>query len=291
MRQMAVVSGKGGTGKTTITSALARLWENKVLVDCDVDAANLHLLFTIRNKESHDFYSGSKAEFNHTLCNYCGECRKVCRFAAIDREYQVDDLSCIGCGACALVCPEGAVQLKENLAGKWFVSDTRYGPMVHAALGIAEDNSGKLVTQIRSAASNMAAEKGLETILIDGPPGIGCPVIASISGTDMVLAVTEPTLSGLHDLERIITLAGKFNIKSLVCINKHDLNRSMTERITVFCREKKLGIAGMVPFDRGIVQAVVDASVQGTDFFSALPLHVKKSLEEIYQFIKKEIAE
>lgn len=279
MKQLAIISGKGGTGKTTVTTALAFWAQDKVMVDCDVDAANLHLSLHPQVLYTKDFYSGKKAQVDSQVCTGCSRCVQVCRFDAINERYQIDHLSCTGCGACGLVCPVEAIELKDNLAGQWFVSNTIYGPLVHARLGIAEDNSGKLVTQVRAKAKEIAEEKGYQLIIIDGPPGIGCPVIASITGVDLVLAVTEPTQSGLHDLERVITVAGNFGIPCMVCINKFDLNPVLTAEIETVCRQRSVGLAGRIPFDRKVVEAMVT----GRDFAEQLPTITYNCLKKIWE--------
>lgn len=288
MKQMAIISGKGGTGKTTVTASLAELWENKVLVDCDVDASNLNLLFCHKENERQKFYSGYKADLDLNLCTSCGKCREVCRFEAITKKYQIDGLSCTGCGACKLVCSAEAIELLENLAGEWFISETTYGPLVHAALGIAEDNSGKLVSQIRQIAREMAEKKGHSTIIIDGPPGIGCPVIAAITNVDLVLAVTEPTLSGLYDLKRVFNLTKSFETKCVVCINKYDLNPEMSDKIIDFCKKNAVAIVGKIPFDKKVINSMININT-GSSFFKTLPEHIKESLYDLSKQIHHHI--
>ncbi len=291
MKELTIISGKGGTGKTTVTAALASLWDNKIMVDCDVDASNLHLLFNHDVLEKHDFYSGYKAVLNLDYCNDCGKCVDICRFNAIEQDenqrFYIDELSCTGCGACTLVCKQNAITLKDNLAGKWFISKTDYDMMVHAALGIAEDNSGKLVAKIREEAKNIAEEKNIDTIIIDGPPGIGCPVISSISGVNLVLIVTEPTLSGLHDLNRVLNLVQGFNIKSVVCINKYDINQEITEQIISNCKTKNIPIIGKLPFNRKVVESMVNMQHQKS-FIEHLPNELRNEFDKIkYNLIKE----
>lgn len=258
MEQIAVISGKGGTGKTIVTGSFAFLAENKVIVDCDVDAADLHLLLHPEVKENHEFRSGRTAVIDDERCEKCGRCAPLCRFGAIGPDITVERYSCEGCGLCAHVCPHGAIRMDENLAGEWFVSDTRYGPFVHARLGIAEENSGRLVAKIRQAAAELAKKRSLGLVIIDGPPGIGCPVIASLSGVDRALVVTEPTLSGLHDAARVLDVAGHFNIPVRLAVNKFDLNPEMTENIERFCRDRDVPVVGRIPFDETVVRAVVE---------------------------------
>ncbi len=259
MKQLVVISGKGGTGKTVISGSFAALAKNKIMVDCDVDAADLHLLLHPTVKERHEFRSGQTAIIDKKLCKKCGKCIPVCRFEAIKDDFTVERFSCEGCGLCALICPHKAIRMEENLAGEWFVSDTHYGPFVHAKLGIAEENSGKLVAKIRQIAKEIAEKQTLDYVIIDGPPGIGCPVIASLSGVDCALIVTEPTLSGLHDAERVMEVARHFNIPVKLVVNKYDLNPAVTEKIEAFCRERDVPVAGKIPFDKTVVEALVES--------------------------------
>ncbi|NQU18032.1 MAG: 4Fe-4S binding protein [Candidatus Saganbacteria bacterium] len=254
MKQIAIISGKGGTGKTTITAALAGLIKNKVVVDCDVDAADLHLILNPKIQEKHDFVASKVASINLEKCKKCGKCREVCRFDAISKGPKIDPVSCEGCGVCFRVCPNGAIDFEEKISGQYFVSDTRFGPLVHAKLGIAEENSGRLVSLIRKKAREISSDY----ILIDGSPGIGCPVIASITGADLVLVVTEPTLSGLHDLERVIQLTGHFKIKTVVCVNKYDINMENTEKIESFCKSKSIEVISRLPYDKLVNKAMIN---------------------------------
>ena len=257
MKEIVVLSGKGGTGKTSIVGSFAALASGKVLADCDVDAADLHLLLRPTIKESHEFWSGQVACIDEEICTQCGICETVCRFEAI-KGLRVDPLACEGCGFCSRACPENCIAMKDNMAGHWFISETRYGPLVHARLGIAEENSGKLVTVVRNNARLIAQERNLDCIIVDGPPGIGCPVISSLSGVNLVLLVTEPTLSGLHDLERIIGLCQHFDVPSLVCINKYDLNEENSRRIAEYCRSQSIEVASQIPFDKTVIEALVN---------------------------------
>lgn len=265
MKQITVISGKGGTGKTVLTASFAALAKNKVMADCDVDASDLHLLLHPRIKETHDFKGGMKAILDGDKCIGCGECIGVCRFDAISEESQqdannkvvIDPVACEGCQVCAFICPAGAIRMEENLAGEWYVSGTGYGPMVHARLGIAQENSGKLVTVVRQNARDIAQRDGLELVIVDGPPGIGCPVIASITGVDLVVIVTEPTISAISDLKRVLGLTQHFNIESNVIVNKHDLNADNTEGIEDFCRQQGIQIAGRLPFDKVFTESVI----------------------------------
>jgi MinD superfamily P-loop ATPase len=257
IKQLAIVSGKGGTGKTTIAAAFASLAKDKVLIDCDVDAADLYLLLRPRVLKQEKYYGGRSPRVDMNKCTQCGLCTEVCRFDAIENGV-VDYVSCEGCGFCSHICPENAITMEEAFSGDWFVSDTPYGPFVHARLGIGEENSGKLVTVVRKQAMEIANEKGLGLILIDGPPGIGCPVTASLTGVNLILAITEPTLSGIHDLERILKLAEHFKIPSAVCINKFDINSENTERIVAYCEKNGSGIIGKIPYEPKVVEALVN---------------------------------
>ena len=257
MKQIVVISGKGGTGKSVLTASFAALAKNKVMVDCDVDAADLHLLLHPVVKERHEFRSGKTARLDKKICTQCGKCVAPCRFDAIKDDLTIDLISCEGCGLCSLVCPAGAITMEENVAGEWFISDTKYGPFVHAKLGIAEENSGKLVAKIRQIAKEIAEKESLDHVIIDGPPGIGCPVIASLSGVDCALVVTEPTLSGLHDAKRVIEVAEHFKVLVKLVVNKHDLNNEMTDHIEQFCKDRGIALIGKIGFDKAVVESMV----------------------------------
>jgi MinD superfamily P-loop ATPase len=256
MKQLVVVSGKGGTGKTSILGAFGVLARNKVLVDCDVDAANLGLLFSGRVKDRHDFMGGREAYIDPARCRRCGRCEKVCRFEAIS-DFHVDPVECEGCGLCARICPVNAVDLRVTRVGQWFVSDTAHGPLVHARLDPGEENSGKLVSVVREQGQDLAAEAGYSLILIDGSPGIGCPVIASLSGVNLALVVTEPTVSGISDMERILQVCTHFGVPAVVCVNKADLNPEKTAAITRSCQQHGYELVGTIPFDPVFIHAQV----------------------------------
>jgi MinD superfamily P-loop ATPase len=259
MKELVVISGKGGTGKTSLMAAFSSLAKNKVLCDADVDAADLHLIMNPAVVQRTDFKSGNNAAIDKDVCTDCGLCREMCRFNAISADYVVNPIDCEGCGVCVHFCPESAIDFPENTCGEWFVSDTRLGPMVHARLGIAEENSGKLVTLVRQEARKLAEEKKLDLILTDGPPGVGCPVIASIGGASAVLIVTEPTVSGKHDMERVAQLADHFKIPAVMCVNKFDLNLELTKSIENYAQKKGVSCLGRIPFDPVFTKAMIQA--------------------------------
>ena len=285
MKQIVIISGKGGTGKTIITGAFAALAKNKVMADCDVDAADLHLLLRPDIKERHEFRSGKTAKIDKKFCKQCGECITVCRFDAISDDFTIDPISCEGCAFCSFVCPEGAIKMEENLSGEWYISDTRFGPMVHAKLGIAEENSGKLVSLVRKQAKDLAERENRDWVIIDGAPGIGCPVIASLSGIDRAVVITEPTLSGLHDADRVIEVAKHFKVETRLVINKHDLNPEMTKKIEKYCAEHKIGLIGKVGFDKSVVKAMVD----GKTIIEYGHSRVKDEIIDIWEKLEKEL--
>ena len=266
-KELVIISGKGGTGKTSIVASFATLADNAVLADCDVDAADLHLVLEPRIVRRETFSGGSRARIMPKRCTACGKCAEVCRFEAVscgetgegqrEKEYRIDPIACEGCGVCVWFCPEKAIEFASAVNGEWFVSETRAGPMVHAKLGIAEENSGKLVSLVREQARETAKTQKRDLVLIDGSPGIGCPVIASITGADLALVVTEPTLSGLHDLERVSDLTGHFRVETLICINKWDINENLTSEIEALARRRGLKLAGKVRYDRAITEAQI----------------------------------
>lgn len=303
MKELVVISGKGGTGKTSIAAAFASLAQKAVVADCDVDAADLHLVLSPTIKQRFDFSGGKQASINANKCIGCGACLAYCRFGAVLYDnssnvlaasglkdcdncehcsrscsirnnamirdmrqaaglneptcFRIDPIACEGCKVCVEFCSVKAIDFKDTINGQWFVSDTRFGPMVHAQLGIAEENSGKLVTLICREAKRIAEEQNKDLLIIDGSPGIGCPVIASITGADMVLIVTEPTLSGKHDLERVAQLTANFGIKTLVCINKADINNQMTEEISEDAAKHGLKVVGKIPYDDAFTKAQI----------------------------------
>lgn len=260
MKQLVVISGKGGTGKTVVTASFAALARNAVLADVDVDASNLHLLLGPVILERHDFVGGRKARVDDNDCTACGLCLTACRFGALSADCEgiarVDPLACEGCDFCSHVCEAGAIVMEPCVSGEWFVSSTRFGPFVHARLGIAQENSGRLVTEVRKKAREIGEREGREWLIMDGSPGIGCPVIASLSGTDLALVVTEPTPAGVHDMARIAELATHFKIRTICAINKFDLNTANSERIEAWCRDRGIPVVGKIPFDGEVVRSV-----------------------------------
>ncbi len=256
-KELVIISGKGGTGKTSIVSSFAALAQNKIMVDCDVDAADLHLILKPEIIKTTEFFSGKKAEILKEKCIQCGRCIEVCRFDAISTDFIVNEIGCEGCGTCYFQCPVGAINFEQTKSGEWFESDTRFGKLIHAKLGIAEENSGKLVSEIRNYARLLAHREGQDLIIVDGSPGIGCPVIASISGASLVVVVTEPTLSGLHDAERVLKLTKHFNIPACMCINKFDINLDMTKQIEEFCKKENIEIVGEISYSKDFTSAMI----------------------------------
>jgi MinD superfamily P-loop ATPase len=258
IREIVIISGKGGTGKTSITAAFASLANNSLLCDADVDAADLHLLMAPSVQQQSPFMGGSVAKIREDDCVACGRCLELCKFEAVSEDFVIDALNCEGCGVCVDLCPEQAIDFEIQQCGEWFISETRFGPMVHARLGIAEENSGKLVSLVRGQAKELAEKKGCELILTDGPPGIGCPVIASIGGATALVIVVEPTVSGLHDMKRVADLAVHFKVPGMVCVNKYDLNLEMTREIEDFATGRNMQILGRIPFDPLFVRAMIE---------------------------------
>jgi MinD superfamily P-loop ATPase len=268
MKELVVLSGKGGTGKTSIVASFAALYDDKVVADCDVDAADLHLVLSPRMTKWKAFHGSKLAIIDQDGCTGCGRCADVCRFDAIIQEsdpadptrtkYSVDPLACEGCGACVIACPTDTIRLEDAMTGEWAVSESRLGPLVHARLGIGQESSGKLVTMVRSQAAVVARERGVALSLIDGSPGIGCPVIASLTGADLALVVTEPTVSGLHDLERVAGVAKKLGVPVTVTINKYDINPDAAARIEEWCTSSDIPVAARIPYDDAVTAAQVN---------------------------------
>lgn len=266
MKELVIISGKGGTGKTSVTASFAVLADRPVMADCDVDAADLHLVLHPVDIQRNVFKSGHEAIINPEGCIGCGLCEEYCRFNAltssVDAEgkktYRVDPVSCEGCGVCVAFCPTQTIDFPERLCGEWMISETRVGPMVHAKLGVAAENSGRLVSLVRKESVRIAEERGRRLVIVDGPPGIGCPVIASLTNAAQVLVVTEPTVSGEHDLRRVLKLAAFFDIPACVCVNKWDLNEEMTQHIEKVSVESGAKISGRIRYDRGVTMAQVE---------------------------------
>lgn len=286
MKEIVVLSGKGGTGKTSIVGSFAAIAESKVLGDCDVDAADLHLLLSPSVTESNEFWSGQVAVIDEEKCTECGLCQDICHFNAIS-DFRVDPISCEGCKFCSHACPDDAITMKDCLSGHWFISETRYGPLVHARLGIAEENSGKLVAVVRQNARAVAENEGLKYIITDGPPGIGCPVISSLSGANLALLVSEPTLSGIHDLERVLGVCRHFGVPALVCINKYDINEDNTRRIEGFCTSQGVEVVSKIPLDN----AVTEALVRGMPVVEYSQNGVSGAIEELWKNISSQLEE
>jgi MinD superfamily P-loop ATPase len=268
MKELVVISGKGGTGKTSLVAAFAALAERKVLADCDVDAADLHLVLKPDVQRRERFSGGHVARILVENCTVCGRCAELCRFDAvrfdgppsetIAKTYRVDPIACEGCGVCVRFCPADAIAFEPDVSGEWFISETRHGPMVHARLGPAGENSGKLVTLVRDQARQIAERDRLDLVLVDGAPGIGCPVIASVTGADLALIVTEPTLSGLHDLERVHALLRHFGIPALVSVNKYDINAELADEIEAAAARLGATVVGRIPYDQAFTKAQIE---------------------------------
>lgn len=259
MKELVVLSGKGGTGKTSLTACFAELAGGCMLCDADVDAADLHLLMQPEINQRNDFQAGAVAVIDLKRCSACGICIDLCRWSAISADFVVDAIGCEGCGVCVDFCPERAIDFPIKTCGQWFVSETRFGPMVHAQLGIAEENSGKLVTLVRRQARQLAEARGIDLLITDGPPGVGCPVIAALGGANGVLMVTEPSVSGIHDMVRAIELCRHFKVPVMVCINKCDLNPDNCQTIETIAREGGFPVVGRIPFDPAFTRAMVQA--------------------------------
>jgi len=285
MKQIVIVSGKGGTGKTVIAGAFAALAGEKVMADCDVDAADLHLILDPEIKESHILKGGVTAFTHRELCEGCGVCKTVCRFDAVRDDFTIDPISCEGCGFCSFACPQNAIEMKTNISGELFISDTRFGPLVHARLGIAEENSGKLVSLVRQKAKEIAEEKNCQWVIIDGSPGIGCPVIASITGVDCAVIVIEPTLSGLHDAKRVLGVTEHFKVPVKIIINKYDLNHDMTKKIEHWFKDRNIPILGKVIFDEAVVKSIVE----GKTIIEYSNNQVTETLRTIWGLLEEEL--
>ncbi len=291
MKEIVVISGKGGTGKTSITASLAVLGgDDIVIADCDVDAADMHILMQPKNNESVDFYSGELAIISQEICTQCGNCYDVCRFDAVEVEdgiHKIDAISCEGCGYCARVCPVEAITNIPLNVGKWHTATSRFNqPMVHAKLDIGADNSGKLVAHVKNKAKELAKQFNKEYIIVDGSPGVGCPVVSSITGAHYVVLVTEPTVSGLHDLKRVYELVNKFKIKAACIINKYDLNIQKTEEIKEFLSENNIVHLANLPYDEGFTKAMTNCKTIVEIENNTIKPIIAKAWERIKQEIK-----
>jgi MinD superfamily P-loop ATPase len=295
MKQLVILSGKGGTGKTSVAAAFAHLahagpWKlNTILADADVDAANLDLVLQPRKLEEHQFFGGAVAIIDGYLCQGCGTCEQVCRFDAILAPnscaapfYQVDPIACDGCAACVYQCPCEAIRMEVQLVGQWFRSESRYGPLFHAELRPAQENSGKLVTLVKQQARLLGLDTNAELVIVDGPPGIGCPVISAAAGADLALIVAEPSAAGIHDLQRVLQMTAHFRLPALVCINKVDIYPQGAEQIEKYCQQNQIEMLGRIPFDETVTQAMVSGEPV-TAYLPAAP--ISQALASIWQQI------
>ena len=291
MKQLVILSGKGGTGKTTVAAALAHLASQEmpvVLADADVDASNLELVLEPTELSREDFAGGQVAVIDPEACIACGTCAEVCRFEAVtpgEEAYSVDPLACEGCASCFYQCPVEAIRMEKQQAGLWFRSDTRFGPLFHAHLFAGQENSGQLVTLVKQRARLLALDTGAELLIVDGPPGIGCPVISASAGADMALLVTEPTVSGVHDLERVLATTEHFGVPALVCINKADINPSRADEIAAFCAAQRIALVGQVPYDT----VVTEAMVQGRPVTEYDHGPVSRELRRVWEEVKERL--
>lgn len=277
IKEIVVISGKGGTGKTTVTSSLIPYFKDVVIGDCDVDAPNLKILFNPQNTVKEDFFGMKKAQLNKKLCINCGKCYEVCRFNAVNNFKK-----CESCGVCEYVCPVGAIKMMPNKAGEIFISDTEYGKIVHACLFPGEENSGKLVAEVRRKAKQIAKEQGKQFVILDGAPGVACNVISSLTGVRKAVIVTEPTLSGLHDLERVLSLIERFRITPYFVINKYDLSEEISQKIETFLTERNFSVSVKIPFDKRIINAIKQKNIPSVKEFELFEqLGFSKLAEEL----------
>ena len=283
MKELVVISGKGGTGKTSIVGALSKLFDKKILADCDVDAADLHLLLNPEIQYKEEFYGGKIASIDSSKCVRCGICKNVCRFDSISDDFTIDPIDCEGCGVCFLSCPHDAINFTDHLNGEWYRSNTLNGKMIHASMTVGSENSGKLVTKLRTESTILARDNNIELIIIDGSPGLGCPVIASITSVHCCLIITEPTLSGLHDLKRVLDLTKKFRIKSFVCVNKYDINIDMTEQIKQYCSDNDIKVIGNIPYDLNVTKA----QINGTNIIDYADSKAAKAILDMFNRLQE----
>ncbi len=291
MKEILVISGKGGTGKTSVTAAFAHLADKAIVCDLDVDAPDLHLILSPAEKSRNDFVSGNRALVIPDKCDGCGKCAELCRFEAItinDGKALIDDFNCEGCKVCVTFCPTQAIEFPENFCGRWYLSETRFGPLVHAQLFPGEENSGRLVALLRQQARKLASADKAGLILSDGPPGIGCPVISSLSGCDMAVIVTEPTQSAIHDLQRVADLCDHFKVKSCILINKSDLNPSLAEDIRHKAKQRGIECVGRLPFDQVFVQAVVAGKAVTEIDDGKATAEIKKAWQNVEKILNEE---
>jgi MinD superfamily P-loop ATPase len=288
MKQVTIISGKGGTGKTSLTASFASLASDVVLADCDVDAADLHLLVDPQIVDSSIFQGFKVAEVDGEKCTRCSVCVSSCEFDAISENIVIDYNSCEGCGVCGYVCPVKAIDLVPRDSGYIYESTTRFGPMVHARLNTAEEASGKLVTMVRSRAVDIARSNGKNLVLIDGPPGIGCPVISSITGVDLVVIVTEPTFSGIHDMKRVIDVAKHFRIPYAIIINKSDINMEKSEEIVGYCKDQGIALIGLLPYDEVVTKAMVSQKTIIEETDGTISSLLKECWERIMNLLEKQ---
>jgi MinD superfamily P-loop ATPase len=290
LNELVIISGKGGTGKTSLATCLASLFHNRVVADCDVDAANLNLILQGKVHEQKEFIGGKKAIINADFCTRCDKCKEVCRFSAISEDYVVDRVACEGCGACHIFCPASAIDFSPRKCGECYICTTADGqPLVFAELLPGEENSGKLVTMVRTEAKRQAETNGIPLIIIDGPPGIGCPVIASVTGATRAVVVTEPTGSGVHDLKRILQLTKHFDIKADVVVNKIDINSAHAESIKVFCENGGRAVfLGGIPFE----PKISEAQRHGVTILDYAPeCEASKQIKRLYQKLRRNMEE
>ena len=292
MFELVVASGKGGTGKTSLTGALAEVVGPAVLVDCDVDAADLHLVIPHEVQEEHDFSSSYRAVINSNGCNACGVCMESCRFGAIMQtddpdlqfgvRFSVNPPACEGCNLCVHLCPTQTIHLEKVISGQWYQSECVNGPFFHARLGIAQSNSGRLVSLLRQQAKEVACKNGLDTVIVDGPPGIGCPAIASLTGSSYLLIVTEPSLSAIHDMERLADLANHFEIPVGICLNKFDISNEISEKVERFAADRHLTLHARIPYD----QSFTKAQLQGRSYVSCASAEGVGMIRKLWQSIR-----